>query len=1583
MMSTTSRRPSLPPMPDLSHLDEAERKQIEEVLRRQHEEEEREQEMIRKMQHDFDAYRQSVDKINLEAKKLGPQGQLDTGAVCQICHKTKFADGVGHVCHYCQLKSCARCGGRMTVKQNKKLDDKTAPPVNNPPTTVWSCNLCRKKQDLLAKTGAWYHGGMAKPVQLGLDTQTESDTASIKAEISPPNEKRPKIYEKKADGTISGSDKENIKSGPRGPHPHPKEGIRRQTSLDTGSSQHSRGRLNEQYALTPEDGEKFREHGQVTERGRNRDRSPASRRHYSETRLSETDRRFAQEFRHGDRLGRGEGTSRSRDPSRERGPRDDMKRGRDTHPDKRVRDGPRDLRDERHRDPHRSEHDIVYKRSKDPDHYRQSPVEGIKGHDYADKETIRGSREHVDMLDGEKRRTRDSSLSKVNNMQAPSSGKLDRSGSGRLSRPERTPNVSSSRRSPTTSEREKGKEGLDMYHGESPSPRSPSVSSRHKMRNVSPTVKDESGRANNGAYSYSVSSHLDPSAAAGRNLTKNNNNNSRKKMENLRADSLSSDPSDCARPPPPKPHKHRKGNKKQRQHSLSSSDDEIRSTPENSSYEGEEESESIVSEKANVCLGELEMGEERWRKDEILAAKIKKFLSHPVTWKLSSDGSTYVGHMILKKTIDGARQDDCAILGLSIVGGRETPLGQHGAYITKVKKGSIADTVGHLRPGDEVLEFNGRCLQRATFEEVRDIIMESKQEPQVELIVHRNAISGEVPPGLQQSDHNTRRSPLDHDQRGKRVKDYTNGHGRRPNLSETTPLPSSSRSRTQTSKSMGKIQLKLWYNVKGQELILTIISATNLPPTTKGQFRHPYCKVYLLPDRSEKSRRRTKTVMNSNEPTWNQTFMYDGVTIADLRNSLLEITVWDYDRMGPSEFLGEVLLDLHSANLEDDPFWYPLSQHDESSLPLPQSSPRTKTHQEAYYGRKDHLSPPVSSRGHSDSDMSEFDMDERFMGNIPAEVCRLDKTSSCSSYGSSVGSDEYSDPTDYRYSHIRTRPIPILKSQFRPAISPLALEVPIAKEDPVTRLREAIVSSREEHERSHRHPKTAVEKLSVPGEQSPHQRSTSPKPPDIHTRNRSRTPSSSYHRVPETVTRSLSPPDLSSSPSRLMANSPSNTPSPKKRQLPAIPTDAQRESRDRVVRDLEERARQIKSRMRPGSVTPNLSDSEAMRGRHSRTYDRSISRERGYPQYDRDLSRGRRKDLGNEYDIPSDGDSDISEISKVSTISVRSTQSEKPHRKFSQFKEKINTKSTIPRQQQPSVRTPTGDSQGFQKQSSSGSMSDSEVGSCVTEGRRRRPSLGHKIGSLIGLQRRSSSASQLSDGKKKSSIQRSEEVLSGRGLVKQPSKDSTDGSIGSISSDSGSVLWLNPAGMRLGPEGQFGDFIDGLGPAQLVGRQVLGSACLGEIQLSLYDRKHHLEVEVIRARGLIPKAGAKILPAPYVKVYLIDGKHCVEKQKTTVARRTLDPLYQQQLAFTEDYRGKILQVTVWGDYGRMDRKVFMGVAQILLDHLDLSNIVIGWYKLFTSSSLAGHHSSSSTIGHSRKGSTTSLDSGYNNNSPRT
>lgn len=53
-----------------------------------------------------------------------------------------------------------------------------------------------------------------------------------------------------------------------------------------------------------------------------------------------------------------------------------------------------------------------------------------------------------------------------------------------------------------------------------------------------------------------------------------------------------------------------------------------------------------------------------------------------------------------------------------------------------------------------------------------------------------------------------------------------------------------------------------------------------------------------------------------------------------------------------------------------------------------------------------------------------------------------------------------------------------------------------------------------------------------------------------------------------------------------------------------------------------------------------------------------------------------------------------------------------------------------------------------------------------------------------------------------------------------------------------------------GDSGQLSDFIDGLGPGQLVGRQVLGAPALGDIQLSMCYQKGFLEVEVIRARGL-------------------------------------------------------------------------------------------------------------------------------------
>ncbi|XP_044277697.1 regulating synaptic membrane exocytosis protein 2 isoform X7 [Varanus komodoensis] len=255
-----------------------------------------------------------------------------------------------------------------------------------------------------------------------------------------------------------------------------------------------------------------------------------------------------------------------------------------------------------------------------------------------------------------------------------------------------------------------------------------------------------------------------------------------------------------------------------------------------------------------------------------------------------------------------------------------------------------------------------------------------------------------------------------------------------------------------------------------------------------------------------------------------------------------------------------------------------------------------------------------------------------------------------------------------------------------------------------------------------------------------------------------------------------------------------------------------------------------------------------------------------------------------------------------------------------------------------------------------GSQSDTAVGTVGAGGKKRRSSIGAKMVAIVGLSRKSRSTSQLSQteagGKKlKSTVQRSTEtglaVEMRNWMTRQASRESTDGSMNSYSSE-GNLIF---PGVRLAADSQFSDFLDGLGPAQLVGRQTLATPAMGDIQVGMMDKKGQLEVEIIRARGLVVKPGSKTLPAPYVKVYLLENGVCIAKKKTKVARKTLEPLYQQLLSFEESPQGKVLQIIVWGDYGRMDHKSFMGVAQILLDELDLSNMVIGWFKLFPPSSL--------------------------------
>eukprot|EP00058_Branchiostoma_floridae_P003578 XP_002589066.1 hypothetical protein BRAFLDRAFT_75046 [Branchiostoma floridae] len=149
---------------------------------------------FRRLKDEFANYEQAVKELGEEKKQS--YGNVDSGAVCEICHKTKFADGVGHTCVYCELKVCARCGGKVTLRSNK---------------TMWICNLCRKQQEIKMKSGAWITG---RPGSLDLEDMGTNSAANKENEKGTrsdtegrPQEKRARFQDDAKTGNLPGQDK--------------------------------------------------------------------------------------------------------------------------------------------------------------------------------------------------------------------------------------------------------------------------------------------------------------------------------------------------------------------------------------------------------------------------------------------------------------------------------------------------------------------------------------------------------------------------------------------------------------------------------------------------------------------------------------------------------------------------------------------------------------------------------------------------------------------------------------------------------------------------------------------------------------------------------------------------------------------------------------------------------------------------------------------------------------------------------------------------------------------------------------------------------------------------------------------------------------------------------------------------------------------------------------------------------------------------------------------------------------------------------------------------------------------------------
>ncbi|XP_064332980.1 regulating synaptic membrane exocytosis protein 2 isoform X22 [Camelus dromedarius] len=1303
-----SQPPLQPEMPDLSHLTEEERKIILAVMDRQKKEEEKEQSVLKKLHQQFEMYKEQVKKMGEESQQQ--QEQKGDAPTCGICHKTKFADGCGHNCSYCQTKFCARCGGRVSLRSNK--EDKVV---------MWVCNLCRKQQEILTKSGAWFYNS-------GSNTAQQPDQKALRGlrNEEAPQEKKAKLHEQaqfpgpSGDLSVPAVEKsrshgltrqDSIKNG---------SGVKHQIASDIASDRKRSPSVSRDQNRRYDQREEREEYPQYATPDSTMPRSPSD---YADRRSQ----REPQFYEEPDHINYRDSNRRSHRHSKEYVVDDEDVESRDEYE--------RQRREEEYQARYRSDPNLARYPVKPQPYEEQMRI-------HAEVSRARHERRHSDvsLANAELEDSRISML--------------------RMERPSRQRSISE-RRAAMESQRSYSMERTREAQGPSSYPqRTTNHSPPTPRRSPIPIDRPDMRRTD----SLRKQHHLDPSSAVRK--TK------REKMETmLRNDSLSSDQSESVRPPPPKPHKSKKGGK-MRQVSLSSSEEELASTPEYTSCDDVEIESESVSEKGDMDYNWLD--HTSWHSSEASPMSL-----HPVTWQPSKDGDRLIGRILLNKRLkDGSvPRDSGAMLGLKVVGGKMTESGRLCAFITKVKKGSLADTVGHLRPGDEVLEWNGRLLQGATFEEVYNIILESKPEPQVELVVSRPI--GDIP----------RIPDSTHAQLESSSSSFESQKMDRPSISVTSPM-SPGMLRDVPQFLSGQLSIKLWFDKVGHQLIVTILGAKDLPSREDGRPRNPYVKIYFLPDRSDKNKRRTKTVKKTLEPKWNQTFIYSPVHRREFRERMLEITLWDQARVREeeSEFLGEILIELETALLDDEPHWYKLQTHDVSSLPLPHPSPymsRRQLHGESPTRRLQR------SKRISDSEVSDYDCDD----------------------GIGVVSDYRHNGRDLQSS---------------------TLSVP-----------EQVMSS------NHCSPSGSPHRVDVIGRT----RSWSPSVPPPQSRN-----------VEQGLRGTRSTMGHYNTISRMDRH--------------RVMDDHYSPDRDR---DCEAADRQPYHRSRSTEQRPLL--------------ERTTTRSRSTERPDTNLMR--------------------------SMPSLMTGRSAPPSPALSRSHPRTGSVQTSP------SSTPVAGRRG-----------------------RQLPQLPPK-----GTLERNNGVKEIepyeeAGGKKlRSTVQRSTEtglaVEMRNWMTRQASRESTDGSMNSYSSE-GNLIF---PGVRLASDSQFSDFLDGLGPAQLVGRQTLATPAMGDIQVGMMDKKGQLEVEIIRARGLVVKPGSKTLPAPYVKVYLLDNGVCIAKKKTKVARKTLEPLYQQLLSFEESPQGKVLQIIVWGDYGRMDHKSFMGVAQILLDELELSNMVIGWFKLFPPSSL--------------------------------
>ncbi|KPI93283.1 Regulating synaptic membrane exocytosis protein 2 [Papilio xuthus] len=878
-------------MPDLSHLTPEERAIIEGVMMRQRQEEQREHEIMRRKQDEVAVLEQTIRTRNEMQRAAG----VELAATCHICLKTKFADGVGHSCHYCRVRCCARCGGKVTLRSNK---------------VIWVCILCRKKQELLSKTGQWIHKSAGQDSMMW---RMESDLRGLPPTGEVALDKRPKL-----ERAHSAAEKEN--------HPLQRSGS-------------------------------------------------ALRRQYSQ-----------QEPRC---YGELEGLARTHPHL--------------VHPRQKAAYGVDDSAPlppsalapaSAHLMPHPLTHPPLPPRSSSSDDEVPECISD-ENDEYRDRDCVSECRERAATCGscapgGPVARSKHTRLPVDRLPLLLFAGNRDRPGAA----------ISRNQRQAILDEKmKKFLSATSACLGEKKCKIFENIlrlldfvkvflfyflvvvslyrqveacaSLRHPhLRSTSVAANNYYNLTNHSSASYAPEAQglFDGRAPAGGRSFDSVTECRWRARDDLENSYL-------------RPYGPDEGPRPDRAVYKSAylwedSSDNRRFTERRKKtvrFDGHEgaatfprggrdasgaphdwaslrwEAERQTSQDSATKDSGIDTSSTFTSSEDSNRGDCPKF---PLNWQVSMDGTRMIGHMVLRKSVvEGSSHSSAAILGLKVVGGKILPDGTRGAVVEKVKKGSIADIEGQLKIGDEVLQWNGVPLQGRSAEEVAAVVANSKHDSHVELVVTRPFSAA--------------RTPSQPWRTHKEVYTEVMGGCEKPSVLVTSPGSPDLHSRRRsgrhnyTANVAGRIQLKVYFDITALQLLVTVVSASGLTPRPDGSPRCPYAKIFLLPDKSEKSKRRTKTLANTLEPRWNQTFVYCGIRIADIKKRALEVTVWDLNRYGPNDFLGEVLLDLDSVLMNHEPNWYLLKTHEDIGF----SRYRDED------GEGEHLSPPSTSTSRlSDSD---------------------------------------------------------------------------------------------------------------------------------------------------------------------------------------------------------------------------------------------------------------------------------------------------------------------------------------------------------------------------------------------------------------------------------------------------------------------------------------------------------------------------------------------------------------------------------------------------------------------------------------